>query len=169
MRKRAFTLIELLIVLVVIGILTAITLPVIKSIQKKAVLSEAVMMFGLIRNAEEENYLMTHSYSQLNDMTELYHDLDGTYISHHCYTCFKPNPIVGWRAGEPRSYLIFCFIGVSQTAYSPKAPYMKKLFGIGPAIMFQDYIAVDDTGKFYSDLDGVGYDPAPVVSNIFSP
>jgi len=65
MKKRSFTLIELLIVLVIIGVLTALILPAYKGYVLRARKAEAVTVTRSIANAVEAYYLETGTFPDM--------------------------------------------------------------------------------------------------------
>ena len=67
--KQGFTLLELLIVVVIIGILAAIALPQYRKIVEKARMSEAIIMVEKIADAQERYYLINNDYTRdINDL-----------------------------------------------------------------------------------------------------
>ena len=109
--KRAtlgFMLIELLVVLIIIGVLSAISTPIVKGTMKKAMLAEALVMVHALERAQklvkslEDNYrdigwlsnraVGSQPFYDLklrHNITEpygsSYSDLDGTYFSERCF------------------------------------------------------------------------------------
>jgi len=63
MKNRAFTLIELLIVVMVIGILATLAIPTYDAFVRRAKCAEAAQMFGAIKTAQEIYYLEHNVYS----------------------------------------------------------------------------------------------------------
>lgn len=64
--EKSFTMIELLIVIVIICILSAIALPIMSGNIKKAKQSEAIVTLGTIRTAEQLYYIEYGSYVSVN-------------------------------------------------------------------------------------------------------
>lgn len=62
MRKHAFTMVELLIVLVIVGILAAVATPLYLANTRRAKMSEAVGAMGLIRQALRDYNIKTGDY-----------------------------------------------------------------------------------------------------------
>lgn len=80
--KSGFTLLELLIVVVIIGILAAIALPQYRKVVEKARMSEAIIMVEKIADAQERYYLINNDYTR--DINDLDIDIigeDTTYSS----------------------------------------------------------------------------------------
>ena len=76
MKSRAFTLIELLVVVLIIGILTAIALPKYQTAVQKSRYATLMPLAKTVKNAEEEMYLASSSYS--NNLSDLSITLPGS-------------------------------------------------------------------------------------------
>ncbi|OGW83953.1 MAG: hypothetical protein A2987_06330 [Omnitrophica bacterium RIFCSPLOWO2_01_FULL_45_10] len=166
MEKKAFTLIELLIVVIIVGILAAIVVPMMSSITKRAIASEAIAALGAILNAERAYYLEYNSYAtygQLNSAGLLRirgdngiygsSDLDGTYFSQECYKFNEPYTdgqhgfallieFHMWRSYWPAGW----------TNRAPKADIV---------LDWDGDIWMDDKGNIYSSFEWLGYPDAP--------
>jgi len=100
--KKSFTLMELIIAMVIVGILASVAVPIMKKAIERAKKSEAITAMGLIRSAEMAYY---SEYGNYKPIPSLYgpggggqqvanliaigfstNDLLGTYFSYHCYT-----------------------------------------------------------------------------------
>lgn len=88
--KKAFTLIELLIVLMIIGILTSIALPNLFSLVEYSRSVEALNSMGMIRQSMERCYLMSSaSYNSCDNFGKLdLKDPTTSTGSHFTYTIF---------------------------------------------------------------------------------
>ena len=73
--KRGFTLIELIIVVIIIGILAAIAAPMMQGNVNRAKASEALAAMGAIRTAERLYYVDQNSYIVISG------NLDGTALN----------------------------------------------------------------------------------------
>lgn len=91
--KKGFTMVELLVVLVIIGILAAVAAPIYIANVKRAKAAEAVAVMSLVRQAERNYYASTGSYTaDIPDITAALPtglDIDvgvAQYFSNACYT-----------------------------------------------------------------------------------
>ena len=94
--KKGFTLIELIIVIVIIGILASITGPMMGNVKVKAICAEAVSAMGAIRETLREYRVTNGKYPTFEDFlvndANLMKDLGltepgikGTYFGSNCY------------------------------------------------------------------------------------
>ena len=147
MKKSGFTLIELIIVVIIIGILASISWPLYSSIKKKVIAGEAITAMGCIREAERE-YYVEHNGKYTSgiwsgDLDINLDDLNGVYFSSNCYY----PPFIDW-SGHP--LIIRCWPGASNPDISPKAQEVVDWTGS---------IYMDQDGKIYADDPDLGYPP----------
>jgi len=78
MNKKAFTLLELLVVVLIIGILAAIALPQYKKAVEKSKMAEAVTVVKSIAQAQQRFYMINNRYADCTELEKLDIDLGGT-------------------------------------------------------------------------------------------
>ena len=89
MKKKGFTLIELMVVILIVGILAAASIPLMRGRIESAKWSEANAMAGTIRSAAKVYFAENGSIDNNVTMSELGFttgDLDGTYFSEDCFS-----------------------------------------------------------------------------------
>jgi prepilin-type N-terminal cleavage/methylation domain-containing protein len=74
-RKKGFTLVELMIVVIIVGILAAIAVPLYRSNVKRSMASEGAALLGSVRTAERVYYSENGKYT--DDKTKLSVDTTG--------------------------------------------------------------------------------------------
>ena len=89
-KNTGFTLIELIIVVIIIGILATIAAPMMSGLQEKAIRTEAIAALGTIRTAQRAyrveygNYVTVRNFCIPNPLISP-GALNGTYFSENCY------------------------------------------------------------------------------------
>ncbi len=103
--RKGFTMVELLVVLIILGILIAVAVPMYFANTNRARASEAVAAMGLIRQAERDYYVNHNAWILgITDITaNLPTGLDidvgvAQYFSNACYTV---KTTVAWEANTP--------------------------------------------------------------------
>src|SRR3989338_915782 len=83
--RRGFTLLEILIVVIIIGILATLAMPQFTKSVKKAKMAEAYIVLGAMRTAQLRYYASTSPSEFTNDPSKL--DIDVPSSTYFDYTC----------------------------------------------------------------------------------
>jgi len=151
--RKGFTLIELIIVIVIIGVLASIATPMMQGVQKKAILTEALVAMGTIRTLERAYYAERNAFYyggwDFEAIGIKNGDLNGTYVSQKCYFVvehFGPShPKSRWR--------VECWLGpdFNNDSRVPKRDVTNSLFGHPWTL-----ICLYEEGLFTADVSGLG-------------
>lgn len=147
--RKGFTLIELIIVIIIIGILASIAVLMMQEMTKKAIASEAISALGTIKLAETAYYVEHNRYT--SNIAELNLDLSGLTGAYFSQGCYSINP---------------AFSGDS-TFTAQCTPFNGSNNASGHWIvdnwLHKDsgYIYMDSSGTIWSDIEGLGYPVRP--------
>jgi prepilin-type N-terminal cleavage/methylation domain-containing protein len=100
--KKAFTLIEILVVVVIIGILAAIALPQYQKAVERARLSEAISNLKTLAQAEEVYYLQYGEYTAIENL-----DVRVPNSEYFTYGMSEERYVYASRSGYPKIELWF--------------------------------------------------------------
>jgi len=127
MNKKGFTLVELMVVIVIIGVLAAVAIPKFSAATAKAKASEFPSVLSNIVSAQETNFAETDAYKNCSNKTALKDSL-GVDIDHSKY--FNYSSITGGAAG---AYVYTAFaeltVKVSSDATSGLTAYVDETNG----------------------------------------
>lgn len=99
--RRGFSLIELLIVIIIIGVLSAISVSLLSGSVRRAKRSEAIATLGAIRAAERQYYSENNSYTNASGSGGFFpmnrylsrESANGRYYRPECYSATISSPI----------------------------------------------------------------------------
>jgi len=156
--RRGFTLIELIIVIVIIGVLASIAAPMMQGMKAKAIISEAVTTLGTIRTALQEYHISYNDYPPgiptnlgylIPSFNDLWmpglkvNDLTGVYFGKECYAEYNSGGLA----------LIWCQVDASPSS-APKATEVTSIEDAPGGFLYMDL----HTGKFsQKNLSRTGY------------
>ena len=98
LRQKAFTLAEIMIVIVIIGIMATFAIPKMGNVKEKAIFSEAVTALKALHNGQEMFYLENGVYS--NDCTKLDGAVTLSTKNWASLTCKDTGEVVATRTSE---------------------------------------------------------------------
>ena len=107
--RKGFTLVELLVVIIIVGVLASVAIPLMTGYVNRAKKSEAVAALGTIRSAERaynsENtaYKAITSGDNLSNIGIKQSDLDGRYFSNKCYSVDGTSGLITCNANSSTS------------------------------------------------------------------
>jgi len=113
--RNSFTLIELIITVIIVGILASAAVPMLRGYINRAKRAEAITVMGIIRAAERVYYTDHDIYQGVwqGDAPGLHaiglctDDLNGKYFSNRCYEVYFED---GW----PNGFSVFCYPSLSE-------------------------------------------------------
>lgn len=146
-RKKGFTLVELLVVILIVGILAGISIPLLRDNTKRAIVTEAIAALGTIKSAQRMYYAEHRTYLSTwgQDISILpginAGDLTGHYFNESCYM------VNIWG----NNIYIYCFIwpGLNDTNDAPGAAEVTRVLGT------RWYIYMDQDGNVWSNIPGI--------------
>jgi prepilin-type N-terminal cleavage/methylation domain-containing protein len=122
MNKKGFTLVELMVVILIVGILAAVAIPLMRGRIDSAKWSEARAAMGTIATglrayfSERQNWNGCDNIEQDLGITEA--DLDGTYFEYDCYNFGN----LGFTDVNGPAFSVTCTAGNSSKSDAPTSP-----------------------------------------------
>ena len=155
--KKGFTLVELMIVILIVAILTALSVPLMRGWRIRAVLTEATMALGAVRTQMRIYYAQYGEYqdgdfnycTDINGITDRQGaygtgDLDGTFFSQECYI---------YKKYDADTFSACCYAyGYGANNVAPRASYAQGLLGKTGC-----WLKIHQDGSFTSSIPGLGY------------
>lgn len=88
-RAKGFTLVELVIVIVIVGILSIVAVPIYRGYTRKAMGTEAKSLLGSIQTAQKVYYAENSVFKAVSTVTDFDEELDVDARSNKYFTGFK--------------------------------------------------------------------------------
>lgn len=123
--NKAFTMVELMVVVMIVGILAAVAVPMMTGRVDAAKWSEAKAGMGTIASALRAYTAEKGSFASAPSLLEIGltdNDLDGTYFTHQAYALTSAS-----ASGGLISYVITCTAGNSTRSGKPAMPAVMTL------------------------------------------
>lgn len=146
--KKAFTLIELIVVILIICILASVTISTLNRVKMRVIASEAIAALSTIRVAEKEYYKRYQELVQNiplllgSDLSRL----EGIYFGYQCYE-------VSLTIFPRGAFWVWCRLEANPSS-APKAGIIRS-WPHTPTNAA--YIMMDSRGNVYSNVIGLGY------------
>jgi type IV pilus assembly protein PilA len=118
--KSGFTLVELMVVVLIVGILAAVAVPLMSGRIDSSKWSEAKAGMGTIASALRSYAAEKGSFTTAPTMAQVgisNNDLDGTYFSHECYVITSAS-----ASNSQVAFVITCTAATSSRAGKPTTP-----------------------------------------------
>jgi len=103
-KKSGFTLLEIIIVIIIVGVLASLALPRFFSTVEFSRSTEALSNLQTIRSSVERCYLLSNNYNQCNSLAQIDADNPADAINaHFTYTIIATGPTSGFRIVATRN------------------------------------------------------------------
>ena len=150
--SKGFTLIELIIVVIIVGVLSSIAAPIMNNMQKRAILTEAVTVLGTIRT-NIGAYLVEYPQVAVGDIpwSQIGVDstLTGIYIG---WSSYIPDNVINNPSHPHSTWCIECWLYPQYNAEAPNGSVTTKLFG-----SFGELIMLDDGSIWQTGITDSGF------------
>jgi type IV pilus assembly protein PilE len=100
-KSKGFTLVELIIVIVIVGILSIVAVPIYRGYTKKAIATEAKALLGSLVTSEKVYYAEFGNYFAVNNVTGYVHELDVDARSNKYYSDYA---VTADNTNNPKSF-----------------------------------------------------------------